>query len=83
MFTLELSDSYNIFKCTTASEFASQQSPVMRAVYAKGLGALSVEELGRLLSQLGLDRFVTDFERDNVSVLFTLCQCSVLLCFRS
>ena len=52
----------------------------MRAVYAKGLGALSVEELGRLLSQLGLDRFVTDFERDNVSVLFCV---SVLFRFHS
>ena len=51
----------------------------MRAVYAKGLGALSVEELGRLLSQLGLTRFVTDFERKNVSVLFVSMFCSAFI----
>ena len=48
----------------------------MRTVYEKGLGALSVEELGRLLSQLGLARFVIHFNGKNVSVLFYVSFCS-------
>ena len=52
----------------------------MRTVYEKGLGALSVEELGRLLSQLGLAHFVIHLNGKNVSVLFYV---SVLFCFQS
>ena len=41
----------------------------MRTVFEKGLGALSVEEVGHLLSHLGLARFVIDFKGKNVRVL--------------
>ena len=39
----------------------------IQLVLDKGLRALSVQELGRLLSQLGLGRFVTEFKQMNVS----------------
>ena len=41
----------------------------MRTAYEKGLSALSVAELGRLLLQLGLGCFVIDFRREDVSIL--------------
>ena len=42
----------------------------MRTVFEKGLVALSVEEVGHLLSHLGLARFVTDFKQQSVRLLF-------------
>lgn len=39
----------------------------MRPVLEKGLQALSVQEVGSLLSHLQLDRFVTDFKEISVS----------------
>ncbi len=38
----------------------------MRPVLAKGLQALSVQEVGELLSHLALDRFVPGFKQDKV-----------------
>ena len=39
----------------------------MRPVLEKGLQALSVQEVGDLLSYLGLDRFEADFKQHAVS----------------
>ena len=46
------------------------QNPAIRTVFEKGLVALSVEEVGHLLSHLGLARFVTDFKQQSVRLLF-------------
>ena len=49
------------------------QDKAMRPVLEKGLQALSVQEVGDLLSYLGLDRFAADFKQHAVSSVFHRC----------
>ena len=51
------------------------QSPVMRTVLEKGLRALSVEEVGHLLSHLGLAHFAIDLKAENVRLLLCVVSC--------
>ena len=55
------------------------QAPEMQVVLDKGLTALSVREMGQVLSHLGLDCFVTNFKKHEVIDMFVFC---VLACMR-
>ena len=44
----------------------------MQAIFETGLGALSVQQVGDLLSHLKLDRFVADLKERNVRALFCI-----------
>ena len=45
------------------------QGPEMQTLLDKGLAAQSVEELGKLLSHLGLHCFVKEFKANKVSLV--------------
>ena len=49
------------------------QTPEMQVVLDKGLTALSVREMGQVLSHLGLDCFVTNFKKHKVGAVICLC----------
>ena len=51
------------------SDRGMTQAPEMQAVCDRGLEALSVQEMGQLLSHLGLDCFVANFQENDVSAL--------------
>ena len=72
MFTLVLSCSHDIFLSYAPLLYAryNTQSPAMQTLLEKGLRTLSVEEVGHLLSHLGLAHFAIDLKAENVRQLF-------------